>query len=116
MRLLLDAHCSPKRIGGPLRRDGHDVLALAEEPSLEALTDGQVLELAADEDRILVSRNGKDFTPILRTWAEVGRHHPGCILVWGVPHDRFGETVRRVRGALAAYPSQDQWRDLVVTP
>jgi hypothetical protein len=116
VRLLLDAHYSPKRVGGPLRRDGHDVLALAEEQALEALADAQVLELGVDDRRIVVTRNAKHFTPLLRTWAGAGRHHEGCILMWTVPHDHYAETVRRVREALDAYPAQAEWRDLVVAP
>jgi len=116
VRLLLDAHHSPKRVGGPLRRDGHDVLALAEEQALEALADEQVLELAADERRILVTRNGKHFTPIPRAWAGAGQHHAGRTLMWAVPHDHYAEIVRRVRSALAAYPAATEWRDLVVAP
>jgi hypothetical protein len=99
-----------------LRRAGHDVLALAEEQALEALADAQVLELGLDDRRIVVTRNAKHFTPILRAWAEAGRHHEGCILMWTVPHDHFAETVRLVREALETYPVQADWRDLVVAP
>jgi predicted nuclease of predicted toxin-antitoxin system len=114
VRLLLDAHLSPKRIGVALRAAGHDVLALAEHPELEALTDAQVLEFAVEERRVLVTRNAKDFAPLLRAWAEAGRHHHGCILIWGIRTDRFGEIVRRVGAQLEEVPSPAGWRDLVV--
>ncbi|CAN5909215.1 hypothetical protein BH23ACT2_BH23ACT2_28770 [soil metagenome] len=57
MRLLLDANLSPKRIGGVLERQGHDVLSLAADPTLSALDDPEVLALAAEQRRILVTRN-----------------------------------------------------------
>ena len=86
MRILLDANLSPKRIGSALRVRGHDVLSLAADASLGALDDPQVLELAAQEDRILVTRNSRDFAPLLREWAEADRHHAGCILIWTLSH------------------------------
>lgn len=114
MRLLLDVHFSAKRIAGPLRAEGHDVLALAEESSLDGLTDGQVLELAAEQRRIVITRNAKDFAPLLRLWAEAGRHHHGCILVWSLRHDRFGQIVSSLRGALTERPRAREWLDLTV--
>jgi predicted nuclease of predicted toxin-antitoxin system len=55
MRLLLDANLSPGRIGVALGRRGLDVLSLALDPELGAPHDPQVLELAADQGRILVT-------------------------------------------------------------
>nr|MBA2460345.1 DUF5615 family PIN-like protein [Actinomycetota bacterium] len=60
MRLLLDANLSSRRIGGQLRADGHDVRGVADEPDLEGLDDESVLELATQEDRILITRNSRD--------------------------------------------------------
>ncbi|MGE5227728.1 MAG: DUF5615 family PIN-like protein [Planctomycetaceae bacterium] len=114
MRLLLDAHFPAKRIAVPLRADGHDVLALAEAPELDGLTDQQVLELASEQRRIVITRNAKDFAPLLRVWAEAGRHHAGCILVWSLPHDRFGAILRAVRAQLATRPRPRDWQDLSV--
>lgn len=114
MRLLLDAHVSAKRIAGPLRADGHDVLALAEHPELDGLTDAQVLELAVEQRRILVTRNARDLAPLLRIWAEGGRSHNGCILIWSLPHDRFGPILGALRTVLARHPRPRAWRDLCV--
>ena len=112
MRLLLDANLSPRRIGSPLRESGHDVLSLASDAALGALDDPQVLELSADESRILVTRNSRDFAPLLREWAEADRHHAGCILVWTLAHHEFGAIIRGVAGLLEARPDPKQWRDL----
>lgn len=59
MRLILDANLSPKRMGSVLKRAGHDVLSLASDPTVGALDDAQVLELAAEQDRILMTRNSR---------------------------------------------------------
>ena len=70
VRLLLDANLSPAAAG-------HDVLALAVDPALEGLDDPLVLELAAAERRVLITRNSRDFAPLAREWAEASRHHAG---------------------------------------
>ncbi|MGH9301020.1 MAG: DUF5615 family PIN-like protein [Acidimicrobiales bacterium] len=114
MRLLLDANLSPKRIGSALNNDGHDVLSLAADPALGALDDPQVLELAAQQDRILVTRNSRDFAPLLREWGEDSRHHAGCILIWTLAHNEFGAIISGVIRLLSEYPNSDQWRDFTV--
>ena len=114
MRLLLDSNLSPKRIGVALEERGHDVLALAADVSLSALDDPEVLTLAADEQRILVTRNARDFAPLLREWAEAGRTHAGCILVWTLGHHEFGAILDGVSQLLAARPDPAAWRDITV--
>jgi hypothetical protein len=114
VRLLLDHNLSGKRLGGPLRAAGHDVRALNEEPQSEGLDDPDVLALAASEERIVVTRNSRDFAPLAREWAELGRAHAGLILVWSFDHGAFHEIVGGVERCLVVYPRQDQWRDLVV--
>ncbi len=114
MRLLLDANLSPKRIGGPLAKRGDDALSLASDAALGALDDPQVLELAAEQARILVTRNARDFAPLLRAWAEADRHHAGCILIWTLAHHEFGAIIRGVARLLDDRPDADQWRDLTV--
>jgi predicted nuclease of predicted toxin-antitoxin system len=114
VRLILDANLSPKRIGSVLERAGHEVLSLASDPVLGALDDAQVLELAAEQDRILVTRNSRDFAPLLREWSEAGRHHAGCILIWTLDHHEFGPIIRGVTRLLLERPDPDQWRDLAV--
>lgn len=114
MRLLLDANLSPKRIGGPLAKRGHDLLSLASDASPGAVDDPRVLELAAGEARILVTRNARDFAPLLREWAEADRHHAGCILIWTLAHHEFGAIIRGVSRMLHDRPDAEQWRDLTV--
>jgi predicted nuclease of predicted toxin-antitoxin system len=112
--LLLDANLSPRRIGGPLRAAGHDVLAPAEDASLEGLDDPLVLELAAVQERVLVTRNSRDFAPLAREWAEAQRTHSGMILIWTLDHSQFGEIVAGVERLIRQWPTHEQWRGLVV--
>jgi predicted nuclease of predicted toxin-antitoxin system len=114
VKLLLDAHLSPRHLAEPLRRRGHDVVALAEEQALEGLADSEVLAFAAAEHRILITRNSRDFAPILREWAEGHRSHAGCILIWTLRHDEFRRIVREIALLLEDRASEQAWTDLVV--
>lgn len=115
MRLLLDANLSSKRIGDSLREHRHDVRALAAEPDLEGLDDEPVLELATTDQRILITRNSRDFAPITRGWAEAGREHAGVILIWSFTHRQFNEIIDGAQQWLERYPDADHWRGLVVS-
>jgi predicted nuclease of predicted toxin-antitoxin system len=110
----LDANLSPDRVGTPLGDRGHDVLSLAADPRLEGLDDPLVLELAAAEERVLVTRNSRDFAPLAREWAEARRPHTGIILIWTLDHSQFEEIIAGIERYLALYPQQSQWRELVV--
>lgn len=114
MRLLLDANLSTRKIGEPLRQRGHDVRSLASEPDMEGLDDPAVLALAASEERILITRNSRDFAPLLRQWAEAQRPHAGCILIWTLDHHEFGPIIGGVVRLLTDRPDQAAWRDLTV--
>jgi hypothetical protein len=114
VRLLLDANLSPRGIAAPLQAAGHDVLALAAEPTFEGLDDPLVLELAAAEQRVLITRNSRDFAPLAREWAEASRHHAGLILIWTLDHSQFAPIVAGVERYLERWPEQGQWCDLVV--
>jgi predicted nuclease of predicted toxin-antitoxin system len=115
LRLLLDANLSSRRIGGPLRERGHDVGGVADEPDLEGLDDESVLELATQDERILITRNSRDFAPICRIWAEAGRDHAGVILIWSLSHRRYGEIIYGVERWLEQIPSAAAWHKTVVS-
>ncbi len=114
MRLLLDANLSGRRIGRALREEGHDVFALGEHPELDGLTDHEVLALAVKQARIVITRNSKDFAPLLREWASESRDHAGCILIWTLGHHQFGPILRGIRGALEDRPRQREWVNVAV--
>lgn len=117
MRLILDAHVSGPILGRRLTGDGHDVRALDQEPDLEGLADEPLLELAAADERVLITFNIADFPGLLREWAGAGRPHAGVILVYGIDHGEFEVVVRGVERWLALYPEQQDWieRSVVVS-
>jgi hypothetical protein len=114
LRLLLDAHVSGHAIGRGLRNAGHDVLALDEHRELEGMDDPAVLELAALEERILVTFNVRDFPDILQRWAGERRSHAGCVIVVGIAQNEFGLILRLLTRELMARPDQAAWEDLPV--
>jgi predicted nuclease of predicted toxin-antitoxin system len=115
VRILLDANLSPRRIGNPLRQRGHDVHTVADDSDLEGVADEPLLELAIQKERILVTRNSRDFAPIGRTWAEAGRDHGGVILIWTLSHRQFGEIVTGIERRLDELGDQSAWRGIVVS-
>lgn len=65
MRLLLDAHLSGNKIGRPLERRGHDVVAVERETALRGLSDERLLDFALEEKRIVVTCDAKDFPNLI---------------------------------------------------
>jgi hypothetical protein len=88
------------------------VRALDQERALEGLDDEEVLTLACEDRRILVTHNVRDFPGILREWAEAQRSHTGAILVYGIDHGEFELIVRGVEHWFELYPEPAQWIDL----
>jgi len=110
VRLLLDAHLSPRNVAEPLRAMGHDVLATNEEHLLDGCPDEQLLTLATRENRILVTCDVSDFPVIVRVWAEGNRQHAGCAILVGIDHSEFGTILRAIERTLGARPDQASWR------
>ena len=113
MRVLLDAHVSSRHIGRPLAAAGHDVLGLDQDQTLARLPDEDVLELAAEHGRIVITHNLRHFAPIVRRWAEAGRSHAGCILIT-LSHTDYGAILRGIEETFAARPSHEDWIDRAV--
>jgi hypothetical protein len=109
VRLLLDAHISGRSVAKRLRTDGHDVLAIDQDPGLAGLSDNDVLRLAAEHDRVTVTFDVKHFPTILRNWAEAGVDHAGCIIVVGMRHSEFGPIIHAVEQVLRDIPEQTAW-------
>ncbi|MGH8999862.1 MAG: DUF5615 family PIN-like protein [Acidimicrobiia bacterium] len=70
-RLLLDEMHTPV-VAEELGRRGHDVIAVAAEPDLRALTDQELLTWAGEQGRRVVTENVKDFRPLLGVAEEAG--------------------------------------------
>ena len=114
MRLFLDAHISGPRIARALSERGYDVRAADEERELDGLEDEQLLALAAEESRVMITFDIKDFTVIARRWAEAGRTHTGLGIVVGIDHGEFGAILDTLSHVLATRPAQSEWNDLTL--
>lgn len=97
-RLLLDENLSP-RVAVDMRREGHDVVHLRERGRL-GITDPQVMALAFDEDRVLVTANVADF----RKLAAAREVHAGIVLLLdgGLRRDEQLVVLRTVMATLEA--------------
>jgi hypothetical protein len=112
-RLLLDAHLSGRAIGRALRDRGHDIRSLDAEKNLEGLRDEDVLELAISEDRVLITANVADVLPLLTALIELGRSHPGCILIPNsFRNEDFGPLISAIDRELQEVPP-DEWTDRI---
>jgi hypothetical protein len=114
VKLFLDAHISAQRVAVPLRDRGHDVRAVAEERKLDGTPDEELLALATEEERVLVTSDINDFPAITRRWAEAGRTHAGCAIVAGIDHGEFAAILETIAAALAARAKQADWTDLTL--
>jgi hypothetical protein len=114
VRLFLDAHISARRIAATLRKSGHNVRSADEERAFDGWTDERLLELCAAENRIMLTLNVRDFTRLARTWAELGKHHHGCVIFVGIGQHEFGLIVRRLAAVLDTMPEASLWTDVVI--
>lgn len=81
---------------------------------MEGAADEELLRVATAEDRIMVSFDAKDFSPLVQEWAAASRPHAGCIIAVSIRNDDFGALLRRVRKELAERPDQGDWRDITI--
>jgi hypothetical protein len=84
LKLLLDEHISPK-VAAQIRRRSKNltVRAMAEWESGSFLgqEDAVCLREAAVQSLTLVTYDRRTIPPLLKSWAEEGRHHGGLIFV-----------------------------------
>lgn len=113
MRLILDAHVSGPVVGEALEQNGHDVFAVDQHPELEGLSDRDLLTLAANEGRVLVTANVRHFIPLVMETSGRGEPHPGCILIpRSIRSEDFGAIIAGTRDLLED-TSQEDWIDRV---
>jgi predicted nuclease of predicted toxin-antitoxin system len=80
VRALLDEQLSPQ-IAELLRQAGHDVVAVIEREDLAGRSDRVVFEVAAGEQRAVITNNINDFRPLAAEWLAQGKTHAGLILL-----------------------------------
>lgn len=78
LALLLDEMHAPV-VAATLRERGHDVIAVADEDELRALTDDELFRWASEHGRRIVTENVKDFAPLAR---QPGEAQPAATLLF----------------------------------
>jgi len=91
VKARLDEQLSP-RIAELLRDRGHDVQAVINRRDLAGRSDRVILEIAAAEERAVITNNVKDFRPLSAERLAGGESHAGLILI--------PSTRTRTRGAV----------------
>jgi predicted nuclease of predicted toxin-antitoxin system len=80
VKALLDEQLSP-RIAELLRNRGRDVQAVTDRSDLAGQSDRVILEVAAAEDRAVITNNVKEFRPLAAERLARGESHAGLILL-----------------------------------
>ncbi|MFM9138960.1 MAG: DUF5615 family PIN-like protein [Solirubrobacterales bacterium] len=98
MRFLLDEMLS-KRIAEGLRKRGIDAVAVTERDELVALDDSQILDVAKNEERVLVTNNVADFRRLHEMATRPGGEgHFGIAYISSAQRRTKGDTGRIVKG------------------
>ncbi len=101
MKLLLDEMLSPV-IARQLRGRGHDVEAVAGNPSQEGLADPEIMRSARSQERAIVTNNISDFRPLHHeAISPGGSGHFGMVFAPG-SYRRTEADVGRIVAALEA--------------
>lgn len=99
MRFLLDENIPPSVAESAWEQDV-DVVSVVE-LRRRGRSDREQLEFAAEQDRVLVTRNRGDYLHWTREFYHAGRPHPGVLLVGeGLPNDQ-PDTIARALGRWA---------------
>jgi len=108
VKLLLDEQIT-HRVARALRDRGHDVRAVAEDPSARGLGDREIFDLTQVEQRALVTYNVADFTEIVREVASRGETHFGVVFVNSgrLPNSDVGGLTKALQDLLEA-PALEQ--------
>lgn len=96
------------RLASLLRERGHDVVAVADQADLRAMTDDDLFAWEAAEQRWLATENVKDFRPIMMRALQTGSASTGLLFTSSrtIPRSRqnLGPLVEALHAWLAAGP------------
>jgi predicted nuclease of predicted toxin-antitoxin system len=117
LRLLLDEQQDPA-IAQSLRKEGLDVIAVAERPELREISDADVLAAAIADRRAVVTEDVRDFTILHRRFLEQGQTHYGILLTsrTRLPRHKAGRRalLAALRSMLGTHESEDALRDELI--
>jgi predicted nuclease of predicted toxin-antitoxin system len=122
VKALLDEQLSP-RIAELLRNRGHDVQAVTDRSDLAGQSARVILEVAAAEDRAVITNNVKDFRPLAAERLARGESHAGLILLPST-RTRTRDAVEMLTDAIervlrehpAGLPATERWVPPVSDP
>jgi len=80
VRLVLDEQIDPA-IAAELRRRGHDVVAVKEDPALIGMADPDLVAWALGAGRAIVTYNVRHFVPLVSERQAAGELSPGLVLL-----------------------------------
>lgn len=96
LRFVFDQHVNAPALR-QLRKEGVDVVHVAEVGLSEA-DDAEILAWATEEDRIVVTRNYRDFAPLVDAYGRKSLFFPGVLFyATSVRHSDVGHHVRALR-------------------
>jgi len=98
-KLLLDEHIW-SHLAVVLRERGFDVIHLCE-IGFGGKSDDEVLALASEHQRAVVTYNGKDFIPLARKYFEESIEHAGIILSDQVSRGELQKRVEKLLRSLS---------------
>jgi len=117
LRLLLDEQQDPV-IAQSLRKEGLDVIAVAERPELREISDADVLAAAIADRRAVVTEDVRDFTVLHGRFLEQGRTHYGIVFTsrTRLPRHKAGRRalLAALRSMLGTHESEDALRDQLI--
>jgi predicted nuclease of predicted toxin-antitoxin system len=117
LRLLLDEQQDPA-VAQSLRKEGLDVIAVAERPELREIADADVLVAAVADRRAVVTEDVRDFTILHRRFLEQGKTHYGVLLTsrTSLPRHKAGRRalIAALRTVLRTHESEDALRDRLI--
>lgn len=109
VRVLLDEHLSGPVIGKALAGEGHDVRDVGSDSMLAGAADDYLFEVAAAEQRLMVTANVRDFIPLASRYGSGGQDHAGLILIpASIRNEDFAALVGGLRNLLEG-TSQQEW-------
>ena len=117
MRLVLDEHLD-RTMAVELRRRGHDVVAVTEDPSLEGLKDHEILKWATEQRRVIVTYDAAGFRPLVDAQLAIGEAVAGVIALSAKRYPQrppsYGALLRDLARVLDEHPEPDalmgRWR------
>lgn len=110
MRLVLDEHLD-NAIAVELRRRGHDVVAVTEDPHLHGIGDRELLAWAAEVGRVIVTYDARGFGPLVEERQVLGEPLTGVIFLSSKRYPQgqrsYGALMRDLARVLEQDPAAD---------